>query len=399
MLLALERQLSNRPYIEHEDCRICGSRLRVLANFGDQPLGSRFPRADEPEPPRIPLVVCRCPKCELIQLGHTVDGIEIWREGYGYASGVNETMRAHLADIVQSLDGPDVKTVLDIGCNDGTLLRNWEWGTTRIGFDPTAELIAGVTVVPDYFTAAEYHRLGLPLADRVTSIAMFYDLDDPVGFARDVMSVMQPRGVWCLEVGHIGAIADGAWDTICHEHVAYYGLKQIRDIADRVGLKINNVLFNDINGGSIQVWLSRFGWFPLDVIDTIIERENKLSFGDFGRDVNLAAKNIRRCIQEQFRGKRVYALGASTKGNTLLQLSYLNKDHIAAAVDRNPDKVGRRLPGSGIPIISEEECRADPPDAFLVLPWHFKDQLLEREKELRAKGVKFIFPLPELEIC
>ncbi len=357
----------------------------------------------------MPLVVRQCRKCDLVQLGHTVDGDEIWREGYGYASGVNETMRRHLTDIVNDLDGPGVETVLDIGCNDGTLLHAWDPGALRgpipdplrylrIGFDPTAKPIPGMSIVSDYFSARVYLRNRYPLADRVTSIAMFYDLDDPVQFARDVVSVLKPDGIWCLEVGYLGAIDCGVWDGLCHEHLAYYGLKQIKAIANRVGLTIVRVKLNNINGGSLQVWMSKQGKEDALVPD-LIKREQQFNFGDLERDINFESKLIRKCVQGTFAGKRVYALGASTKGNTILHLARLTRNDIVAAVDRNPDKVGRRLPGTGIPIISEEEARANPPDAFLVLPWHFKEQLLEREKDLRAKGVKFIIPLPTVTVC
>lgn len=323
----------------------------------------------------------------------------MWRVGYGYASGTNETMARHLRSIVDRMAlGKQNRTVLDIGCNDGTLLKAWErYGVQKVGFDPIGEKVEGALIQRDYFSARKYHALGVPQADTVTSIAMFYDLDDPVGFAKDVAAVLSPTGIWCLEVGYVGALIDGAWDGICHEHVTYLGLKQIKWIADKAGLTIGRVRFNEINGGSMQVWLWRQGR-DLSAQD-IIAKEAGFDFSMFQREMELQAKEIRHCIQRDFKGKRVYVLGASTKGNTLLQACGLGKDHIQAAVDRNPSKVGRRLPGSGIPIISEDEARANPPDAFLVLPWHFRDQLLEREAALRERGVKFIFPMPRLEIC
>jgi hypothetical protein len=324
----------------------------------------------------------------------------MWCDGYGYASGINETMRTHLEEIVSSLrqDTLGRRVVLDIGCNDGTLLKSWPESTFRIGFDPVAKPISGMNIVSEYFSAKRYRELGFPKADIVTSIAMFYDLDDPVKFAEDVVSILAPDGIWCLEVGYVGALLDGAWDGICHEHVNYFGLKQIRDIAERVGLGILRFEFNKMNGGSLQVRLTR-GADSHHADMTIAKEKAFFNFSTFEREVQLEAKAIRRCITEDFKGKKIYALGASTKGNIILQTAWLDSTAIQAAVDRNPDKVGRRLPGTRIPIISEEEARANPPDAFLVLPWHFKDQLLEREKELRSRGVKFIFPLPTLEVC
>lgn len=397
---------TSRPRSIHRgvtECRVCGGDLKTVVDLGRPALGSRFPAEGESDAPKAPLTVCRCWGCGLVQLGQTVDPDEIWRPGYGYQSGVNEMMRRHLAGIVDSLAlyTKHGDTVIDIGCNDGTLLRSWGAlrDINRIGFDPLAQPVEGATIVTDYFTADD---LGIFKAKIVTSIAMFYDLDDPVRFARDVAAVLAPDGIWCLEVGYVGALIDGAWDGICHEHLEYYGLVQIKAIAAAAGLKVARVSFNEVNGGSMQCWLvheaSRMEC-DLDRQWLVEAKEADFRFDTLERDIGLDCKALRRCLKEfADAGKTIYALGASTKGNTLLQAAGISRDLVRAAVDRNPDKIGRRLPGNGIPIIGEAEARAAPPDAFLVLPWHFRAQLLEREKALRETGTKFIFPLPRLEV-
>ncbi len=332
----------------------------------------------------------RC-ACGLVQLGDDTRADLMYCDGYGYRSGVNETMVAHLRGIVAGLRS-HVRAgdrVLDIGCNDGTLLRQWGElapGVERFGCDPIGEDVQGATVERRYFQAdgREYKV--------ITSIAMFYDLPDPVKFARDVAHSLTPDGVWCLEVGYSGNLLAGCWDGICHEHLEYYARSNIRDIASRARLQILSHRFTPTNGGSLLVTLGR-GGFNEDT--EYMKRERWKRWDMFSDIVRVGVAKIRGAVL----GKRTYVLGASTKGNTLLQACGFTDRDIVAAVDRNPDKIGRFTPGSNIPIISEDDARKAPPEQFLVLPYHFKDSILRREAALRDKGVRFIFPMPQVEIC
>lgn len=383
-------------------CMVCGGRsLSTGVDLGQHAIASRFPAPGEPDSPSGPLVLKECLSCGHVQLSHRVDPDEIWRPGYGYRSSVNETMRDHLQDIAHSLIGllRPTDVVIDIGSNDGELLRHiggYFPGVRRIGVDPLGEPVDGAEIIREYFGTQ-----ALPRARIITSIAMFYDVPSPVAFVQAVARALAPDGIWILEVAHLSAMWEGAWDGICHEHLGYYGLRAIRNVAKQAGMVPVAVTQNSTNGGSVRVWLTKEA-NPTDIgqLPTALENsEEYLNLEELAKEIAIAGKALRRLLVD-ISGAKVMAMGASTKGNTLLQ-SCLSptaaREFISAAVERFPEKVGRRLPGSGIPIISEADALANPPDYFLVLPWHFRESILARYKA-RYPKTTFIFPLPKLEV-
>ena len=407
-----------------ERCRICGSdRLEDVIDLGSQyiaslfPVGPLAPELDQP----FPLHVVRCAEpgaCGLVQLEHTV-APGILYDHYGYRSGTNEMMRANLAEIVHqieekvSLGRGDV--VVDIGCNDGTLLKSYGTpGIERIGIDPSDAVKAidssEITVVNDFFSKGTFDLASPAKKARVvTSIAMFYDLDDPASFVKDVKSILSEDGIWVLELSYLPAMLEAnAFDTICHEHLEYYSLEALGWLLTSEGLEIRAAQINDVNGGSIRAFVAHSGQRTPDEEREMkellrAERELKLStdapFATFRHNCSSLKRDLTSLIQEaKAKGKRVYAYGASTKGNTLLQFCGLDSTTIEKAADRNPDKWGTTTIGTGIPIVSEEEARQDRPDFFLALPWHFYESFISREKDFLDSGGRFIFPLPELRI-
>lgn len=336
----------------------------------------------------------RCDDCGLLQLEHDTKPELMYRAGYGYRSSINETMVRHLAGLLDRVEKyvPQGGAVLDIGCNDGTLLRGWgrqRPDVERFGIDPVAEEVGGAHITRGYFKpdGRQY--------DVITSFAMFYDLPDPMAFAKDVAASLKPGGIWALEVGYVGALRGGLWDGVCHEHLEYYGLDDIYRIARAAGLTIQASELTSANGGSLFVTLSKKVRFLDPAQHNMLRHERDMGWSHFSETIRRSIDAIRAAVK----GKRTYVLGASTKGNTLLQACGFTSSDVEACMERNPDKVGRFTPGSQIPIISEEDARRDPPEQFLVLPYHFKDGILTRETELRSRGVKFIFPLPRVEIC
>jgi SAM-dependent methyltransferase len=394
--------------------------LVLVIDLGHQALTGRFPAAAEPDPPSAPLVLVRCTDCGLVQLRHSVNLGELFADSYGYRSGINATMRNHLSAISATLvDRAGLKAgdaVLDIGCNDGTLLMSYdEPDLVRVGIDPLAEMFrqeyrADLKVHTGFFNANAYlSASGRPTARAITSIAMFYDLEDPGAFVSDIATVLAPDGIWVLEQSYLPTmIEQNSFDTICHEHLEYYALAQIDQLVRACGLRIFNVSLSNINGGSFQIWVCHDGAPHASdyvAIGAITERERNLNlmsekpYAAFRSRVSSIRDRLRELIQtEVSRGKKIYVYGASTKGNVLLQHFGLDTSLIHACADKNPIKWGRRTPATNIPIISEDAARADA-DYFLVLPWSFKDEFLARETAFRARGGKFIFPLPEIEIC
>lgn len=404
-----------------ENCRICkNNQLVDVIALGEQYITSRFPLYGDFTTPKTSIILCRCQQCGLIQLRETTNCEELYEYEYGYRSGISNTMRTHLKSYqeeicsIVNLEEGDV--IVDIGSNDSTMLQYYGNAYRRIGVDPTGKQFKHyyreVELLPTYFTRDNFvTNFGEIKCKMVSSISMFYDLPDPVQFAKDIYSILDDNGIWTCEQSYIlTMLKTNSIDTICHEHLEYYALHQVKDIADRAGFKIVDVKFNDCNGGSFRVYFAKKESIIYQensqLVNNILREEveygvmdpsGKVYF-DFMKGCDLQVKYLKDFITTvKANGKKVYVYGASTKGNCLLQYAQLDESHMKYAVERNPNKVGK-MTCTGIEIISEETMREDPPDFLLVLPWHFKNEILEREKQFLDAGGQFIFPFPHFEI-
>ncbi len=412
----------NQLYTPLSACRISGSRNLVpILNLGEQAMTGIFPENAAQPVGSGPLELVWCPDSGLVQLAHSFAPSEMFGSGYGYRSGLNQSMVRHLVNKVNWLEAKVALSVgdvvLDIGSNDATTLKAYQTaGLRRIGVDPTGSQFAsyytdGIELVPDFFSAQGFQSLaGQAKAKIVTSISMFYDLEDPVNFARQVASVLDTDGLWHLEQSYLPSmLRANSYDTICHEHLEYYSLSAIQKIMVAAGLKVVDVSFNDVNGGSFSVSVAHENNKSIDVnhavIEWVLEQENRMGLGkmniyqDFARRVLEHRDDLQRLIRKlNAAGKTVLGYGASTKGNVMLQFCGFTAEDIPAIAEVNPDKFGHVTPGSHIPIVSEVDANAMNPDYYLVLPWHFRNSILQREQEFRNRGGKFIFPLPYIEI-
>lgn len=405
-------------FFEIKKCRICDSRhFTTIIDLGFQSLSGIFPRANEKDPMQCPLELVKCDQCDLVQLKHSVNPSLMFTDCYGYRSGINQTMQSHLKGIVTAilriLPLEDGDVVLDIGCNDGTLLNFYSHGLKKIGIDPVAHKFKDfydndTTVVADFFSK-EVIQKSLKNFDKakiITSISMFYDLEDPVDFAQNIAACLDQEGVWVFEQSYLPLMLEkNSFDTICHEHLEYYALKQIEYILKKASLKVIDIDFNEINGGSIRIYAAHMDskhTVNLEKLSAVRLQEEQLNlsglevYQKFKETVQANGKKLVDFLKKETeQGKVIHVYGASTKGNIILQYCQIDSRLIEFAADRNPEKFGCRTPGSNIKIISEEESRAKKPDYFLVLPWHFKNEFIKRES---SYGVKFIFPLPELNV-
>ena len=403
------------------NCRICKSNNLInVISLGEQYITSRFPLYGDFSTPKTSIILCKCQECGLIQLRETTNCEELYEYEYGYRSGISNTMRSHLKEYkeeicsVVKLEEGDV--IVDIGSNDSTMLQYYGNKYRRIGVDPTGkqfkQYYGEVELLPTYFTRDNFvNNFGELKCKMVSSISMFYDLPDPVQFAKDIHSVLDDNGIWTCEQSYIlTMLRTNSIDTICHEHLEYYALHQVKDIADRAGFKIIDVKFNDCNGGSFRVFFAKKDSIlyqeNTELIEKILKEEVEYGvmessgkvYADFMKGCDLQVKYLKDFINTvNANGKKVYIYGASTKGNCLLQYADLGESYIKYAVERNPNKVGK-MTCTGIEIISEETMREAPPDYLLVLPWHFKNEILEREKPFLDAGGQFIFPFPHFEI-
>ena len=407
-------------YTELERCRVSGSKTLVpILDLGEQALTGVFPRTVT-EPVTVgPLRLVWCPESGLLQLKHSYDLTEMYGENYGYRSGLNQGMVRHLTRKVQELQRlaglEPGDTVLDIGSNDATFLKAYSVpGLQRIGIDPTGAKFRqyypdDIALVPEFFSAAAYRRSKARPAQIATSIAMFYDLEDPVEFVRQVEQVLAPGGIWHFEQSYMPSMLRmTSYDTVCHEHLEYYSLTVVQRILAAAGMRALDVKMNAVNGGSFAVTAVRADdprRGSQSVIEWLLEQEERMGldtprpYRDFEERVYRHRSDLVRLLKTLAAdGKKVVGYGASTKGNVVLQFCGITNDELIAIAEVNEDKFGAFTPGTHIPIISEPEARALQPDYFLVLPWHFKDGILQREAEFLALGGRMIFPFPEIEI-
>lgn len=407
-------------YTALQKCRVSASKTLIpILDLGEQALTGVFPRDPAAPITTGPLRLVWCPDSGLVQLDHSYDLGEMYGENYGYRSGLNQSMVRHLTQKIRNLErlaglAPHA-TVLDIGSNDATSLKAYQTPSlNRIGIDPTGAKFRAyydddITLVPDFFSAAAFRATGAKPAKIVTSIAMFYDLEDPISFAREIEAVLAPGGVWHFEQSYMPAmLRTTSYDTICHEHLEYYSLGVVVHILAAVGMRVFDVKMNAVNGGSFAVTAVRHD-DPREgsraVIDWLLGQEERMGlntprpYREFEDRVFRHRADLQRLLKTLAAdGKTVLGYGASTKGNVLLQFCGITTAEMAAIAEVNPDKFGAFTPGTAIPIISEAEARAMQPDYFLVLPWHFKEGIIQREAEFLAGGGHMIFPFPDIEI-
>jgi hypothetical protein len=408
-------------YTQIEGCRVNGSKnLITVLHLGNQTLTGVFPKTKDEQITNGPLELVWCADSGLLQLNHSYSPSEMYGENYGYRSGLNQSMVDHLTNKVGHLERlvelSIGDTILDIGSNDATTLKAYSIkNLNRVGIDPTGIKFSSyypedIKLVPDFFSESAYKINVKKSAKIVTSIAMFYDLENPIKFASEVSEVLAPDGVWHFEQSYMPSMLRlNSYDTICHEHLEYYSLDVIQKILSKANMKLIDVSMNNINGGSFAVTAVKNSCKAYKtnaaVIDWLLGQEDRMGlnsprpYRDFEERVFRHRDDLVRLVRSLVAdGKKVLGYGASTKGNVVLQFCGFTASDIPAIVEVNQEKFGRLTPGTHIPIVSEAEALAMQPDYFLVLPWHFKDGILRREKKALASGVKFIFPFPEIEI-
>jgi hypothetical protein len=407
-------------YTEIAACRVCGStELTPVLSLGEQYLTGVFPRSPDARITKGPLELVWCTGCSLLQLRHSYSLEEMYSENYGYRSGLNGSMVRHLEQKVRFLErlvrpaANDI--VVDIGSNDATLLKAYEGPPRRLGIDPTGRKFRqfytdDIALVADFFSAAAFEGVfPREKASIVTSIAMFYDLERPVNFVKDIARILAPEGIWHFEQSYMPSmLRTNSYDTICHEHLEFYSLSVVCRILAEAGLRVVDVEMNAVNGGSFAVTAAHDDSSHQSnraMIDWMLRQEQLMGldsprpYQEFERRVFQHRTGLKELIESLVAdGKRIVGYGASTKGNVLLQFCGFTTRHIECIAEVNEDKFGAFTPGTNIPIVPEKEARAMEPDYFLVLPWHFKSSILERERDYLARGGKFIFPMPEIEI-
>lgn len=412
-------------------CRFCGSnKLTKVINLGKQYLQGYFVEDNFNKKKNIfntrfltELVRCDPKKnknaCGLLQMSISIPPKLLYSQ-YFYKSGINSSMKEHLKRITIEIKNIFKKKkkvyVLDIGCNDGTLLNFYPKTYIKFGIDPSDSLSNGnknFNFIKDFFPSIRLEKfLKQRKLDVITSIAMFYDLEDPSSFVKNIYKLLETKGIWIFEMSYMpDMLRLNSYDTICHEHLEYYSFSVIEKILAKNKMKIAKVRLNNSNGGSIRCYAVKECNFVFGTLKDRKEIENLRKketneglhqdkiYKDFQKKVILHRKELRNLmVRLKKQGKKIHIYGASTKGNTILQWCRINHKLVDFAAERNPQKHGLKTLGTNIPIISEEKSRSMKPDYYLALPWHFRNEFIKREQSFLKKGGRFIFPLPKIEI-
>src|SRR3990167_8123827 len=396
-------------------CRSCkSSRIIDILSLGDQYL-SEF--RDEGVPDKAyPVNMVMCKNCTLVQLKETTPPEVLYTDNYGYYSSINNTIKADLKDVVNSamnmVELLENDIVIDIGSNDCQLLKNYPSTVARIGFDPVSKFAEfykdqdNLLFINDYFNKEillkAYKDQGVNRkAKIITAISCFYDLEDPNKFIEDLVKILDDDGIIIIEQNYLATMLQNvAFDNIVHEHIEYYSLKSLEHLLNSHGLEVFDVEINSINGGAFRVYVRHMDNVKkLRQMEEKLKLDNKWTYMLFAIKVRQIKEKVYNFIKEKTdEGKKVYLYGASTRGNSLIQACGLNNKLIKAAVERNPEKWGKRIASLDIQIISEEQARKEKPDYMLVCPWFFKEEFLKREQVYLKQGGHFIFPLPQFEV-
>jgi SAM-dependent methyltransferase len=411
-----------------EKCRSCGKHvLDPIISLGSHYV-SGFVDSSEEQGIKVPLELVLCSEedggCGLLQLKHSAPDSSMWGGQYWYKSGINEIIKNDLKDIVDSSKKlVDLKTgdiAVDIGCNDGTLLRYYDKeGLVLVGFDPSTNVakeaeVGTDKIINNYFNAKNFkEELGDKKAKIITAISMFYDLENPNEFLEDIKEILDEDGLFVIQQNYlVGMLEQNAFDNICHEHREYYSFRSLKKLLDRHDLEIFDIKFNNINGGSIRTYIKFNGNNKISpsneaktrISDTIKkELQMRLNtvkpYKKFASRIDGIKDELLNFLKaEKAKGKIIGISGASTRGNTALQYFGLGPDLITAIEERNPDKFGKKTLGTFIPIVSEEEMEKIKPDYLLVLIWYFFDVIKDRKTAFLNNGGKFILHLPKFKI-
>jgi len=400
-------------------CRNCkNTELFDLFSLGKISFTGKFPNTIRQNVPKAYLNVLMCKKCKLVQLDRNFDLNYLYGKSYGYRTGINKTMTDHIKKIVRKCSAlvklKSKQYVLDIGSNDATLLNFYPNDIIKVGVDPLVNKYKKFYKkinykISNFFKIKDIEKIKIKKKFKIISaLSVFYDLRDPNKFIKEIKKILDDKGVFVLEhVDLYYIIKNNIFDTICHEHLVFYSSKIIIEMMKNNGLKVFNHEYNEINGGSSRYYIchSKTNFKVSKNIKKVLLRENlqgielkktyKLFFTKILNEKIKLIKLIKKIKNEE---QDIHGYGASTKGNVLLQFYNINNKVVNYIADRNPLKWNSFTPGTKIKIISESQSRKIKPHFYLVLPWHFKNEILIREKNIRKKGTKFIFPLPKVRV-
>lgn len=394
-------------------------RLKKIVNLNKQPISSLFYDKPKKKLKLYPLDLYECQNCNLVQLIKLAPLKNMYGSTYGYRTSLSKLMIDHMSEkfkliLKKKIISKINDNILDIGCNDGTFLNFFAKKNYKnlYGIDPSAQKFLynynfKIKIVTDFFSKKRVeNQFGNKKFELITSFAMFYDIEDPNSFCKDIYNLLHKNGIWILELSYLPSLIENlTYDQICHEHITYYSLNVFKKIAEKNNLKILDFRLNEINGGSIEIVCSKKESdykIKEEKINKQLNLEfkiNKTTYKNLNIRISNTSKNLSEFLQLLKRSKKkVIGYGASTKGNILLNQIKANNNLLTFIADANPEKTGKFTPGTNIKIISKEKMRKIKPDYLLVLIWSFRKEVIKQEMNYILNGGKLIFHLPVFHI-
>jgi nucleoside-diphosphate-sugar epimerase/SAM-dependent methyltransferase len=416
----VKEELQNQN--EEKNCRLCGNTdLKNIISLGKTPLANSLLTKEEltKEKGMYPLEVMYCSKCHNCQLSYIVPRDELFKS-YPYVTSTTKTFRDHFGkmaeDITKEYNLGNQSLVVDIGSNDGLLLKNFnEFGINTIGVEPARNIAEiaiknGVKTIVNYFNDESVNEIikSEGYADIITANNVFAHTKDLENMVFNVKKLLKGPGIFIIEVQYLlDTIKNLTFDNIYHEHIHYFSLFPLKKFFEKNGMEIFNVQHIDSHGGSIRVFIQKKGGsFTIkESVNEFLEGEKAFGLDRLETYESFAKKvyHIKDTLNEYIKkikseNKRIVGYGAPAKATTLLNFCGIKKDEIDYIVDDNPLKQGLIVPGVKIPIKNREYLETSLPDYILILAWNFAEEIIKNNEAYKEKGVKFIIPLPNPKI-
>lgn len=419
-------------FSEISKCKVCGSEnLQDIFTFDPQYISATFVEDNNKEGDlakiKVPMTLTLCSDskekngCGLLQLREEVEPTFLYSR-YFYRSSTNKTMIKDLNDVVLDIQNKvnltDGDIVVDIGANDCTMIQFYPANLNRVAIEPAknidwSSVDSSVKIINNYFSANVFKEaMPLKKVKVFSCCAMFYDLADPNKFVNDIKTLLADDGIWCIQLSYLPSMINNMnFYDICHEHLSYYSVNSLSYLLERNGLHIFDVSLNDVNGGSARVFVShkentgvvtKINENNLDKLmqfEKSMDLKEKKTYLNFYSDILNIQKKIKDFFKNELaKGNKIIGLGASTKGNILLQFFGITKEMMPYISEINATKIGLRTLGSDFELISEDAASALNPSTYLVLPWYFKDEIIKREDKFIKKGGALLFPMPYIHL-
>lgn len=402
------------------NCRICSSPdLSNVLDLGEMPLANEFLDSPTEEEKEYPLRVVWCQNCGLMQIDEVVPPEELFSE-YVYVSGTSERLQNHFNNLVSEIDELystlNGRKVLDIGSNDGTLLKGFEnHDYDVIGVEPASNIAEiarenGVETINEFFNEEVAFRIqkNYGRRDVITATNVFAHTHNVHSFLKGVSKLLADDGIFVIEVPYLVDLLENVeFDTIYHEHLSYFAVRPLKTLLEKHGFKILNIKRIDIHGGSIRLYSTKdSSWQNANssakkLIRIEMEKglDELATYKSFAHRVERLKTSLLDLLSKlKGSGHTIAGYGAAAKGNTLLNYYSIGQEMLEYIADQNTLKQGLYTPGTHVKVVSPNRIYQDTPDEIVILAWNFAEEIMKQQSDFKEMGGRFVLPVPEVRV-